>query len=248
MACDPMPSPYDERDLTSFITQWSEGEDKTLEQAIRNCQIAENIVREMQNIAGEARAMFNGSKLDWCREYTTQLRKIEASKFDAITAHTLMFMEQYTRLTKEEIDKIKESGKTRGKGDLTLRDKLENLMETTDDLFFGIWANVQGKTMVHQKVKFGNYQAGLPMKQTSCPVIFRAMWTSYDYLSDDMIQDDFVVGGIIDFQMYVYPESCRQANSKFQSVSPCRVDHAQRVARQRTPQEDPLPRPYPQHR
>ena len=39
----------------------------------------------------------------------------------------------------------------------------------------------------------------------------RALWTSYDYLTPHKIQDDFVVGGIIDFAMYQYPEQSKQA-------------------------------------
>jgi len=37
---------------------------------------------EMQNIMGEARANYDGAKLDWCRHYIEELRKIEAEKFD----------------------------------------------------------------------------------------------------------------------------------------------------------------------
>ena len=103
MACDPLPSPYDERDLTSFITQWRETKDKDLQSAICNCQIAENVIREMQNIEGEALAMFDLDRLEWCRSYIKMLRGIESSKFDDICAHTLLYMEMYTRLTKEEI-------------------------------------------------------------------------------------------------------------------------------------------------
>ena len=70
LACDPQPSPYDERDLTSFITQWREQVDSDLIKAANNCQIAENVIREMQNIQGEAMAMFDLGKLEWCKDYT----------------------------------------------------------------------------------------------------------------------------------------------------------------------------------
>jgi hypothetical protein len=117
LACDPLPSPYDERDLTSFITQWREQVDSDLVKAANNCQIAENVIREMQNIQGEAMAMFDLGKLEWCKDYTNQLRMIETKKLDDITAHILMYMEKHTTLTKEEIEKAAEKTKTRGKGD-----------------------------------------------------------------------------------------------------------------------------------
>ena len=63
MACDPLPDVDDERDLTSFITLWSEGKDLTLEQAIQNAQIAEDIVKSMQDIQGDALAMYNNDRL-----------------------------------------------------------------------------------------------------------------------------------------------------------------------------------------
>ena len=47
LACDPLPDPTNERDLTSFITLWQEEKDTTLLQSIRNCQIAENVCREI---------------------------------------------------------------------------------------------------------------------------------------------------------------------------------------------------------
>ena len=77
---------------------------------------------------------------------------------------------------------------------------------------FGVWANVQSKPMMHLKVAFGPYECGLPTKQSSSQLILRSMWTSYDYLSEHHVQDDFVVGGIVDFQMFHYPEMCRGAN------------------------------------
>jgi hypothetical protein len=52
--------------------------------------------------------------------------------------------------------------------------------------------------MVHQKVAFGNYASGLPTKQCNTQLIFRCYWTSYDYLSEFAVQDDIVVGGIMD--------------------------------------------------
>ena len=101
--CDPLPDVYDEKDITTFITQWRETKDKTLREAIDNCQIAENVIRSLQDISGEALAMHNQPKLEWCRKYTEILREIELRKFDEISAHILEYMERYTKLTEEEI-------------------------------------------------------------------------------------------------------------------------------------------------
>jgi len=50
LECNPLPDPNNERDITSFITLWKEGRDKDLSSAIRNCQVAETIIFEMQSI------------------------------------------------------------------------------------------------------------------------------------------------------------------------------------------------------
>jgi len=63
--------------------------------------------------------MYDTPKLQWCTQYIEMMRKIELQKFDRICAHILEFIELHTKLTKEEIDKLKDNTKTRGKGDLT---------------------------------------------------------------------------------------------------------------------------------
>ena len=59
MACDPLPDVDNERDLTSFITLWTEGKDKDLKSAIKQCQVAENVIESMQDMSGEALAMYD---------------------------------------------------------------------------------------------------------------------------------------------------------------------------------------------
>lgn len=40
LACDPLPDPENEKDLTSFITLWKQSKDKTLAEALGNSQTA----------------------------------------------------------------------------------------------------------------------------------------------------------------------------------------------------------------
>ena len=108
MACDHLPDPYNESDLTSFMTLWSERPDKTLQAAIDNCQTAEKIISVMQDISGEAMAMNKMDKLAWCNYYIDELRKIELRKYDEITSHIFEYMEQYCKRSPEEIAQIKQ--------------------------------------------------------------------------------------------------------------------------------------------
>ena len=41
------------------------------------CQIAENIIRSMQDKLGEAKAMYDHAQQEWCNEYIRVLRDIE---------------------------------------------------------------------------------------------------------------------------------------------------------------------------
>ena len=141
MACDPLPDVDNERDLTSFITLWSEGKELELQQSIKQCQIAEDVVKSMQDMSGEALAMYNQGRLNWCREYTDKLRSIEIRKFDEICAHILDYMEVHTKLSPEEIEKRQVEGRKGGKGDQTKKEILE-LIQKDRDLLFGVWANV----------------------------------------------------------------------------------------------------------
>jgi hypothetical protein len=77
---------------------------------------------------------------------------------------------------------------------------------------FSVWGNVQGKSVMHKKIEFGPYESAMPMNKTTMFIIFRCLWTSYDYCSINNIQDDIVVGGIVDFQMFQYPTNCMKAN------------------------------------
>jgi hypothetical protein len=61
--CDPLPDPTNERDLTTFITIWKETTDKTLEECGKNCQTSEDVIRQMQNILGEALSNYNIDKV-----------------------------------------------------------------------------------------------------------------------------------------------------------------------------------------
>ena len=44
LACDPLPDPTNEKDLTTFMTLWKEQVDSSMEEAVKNSQIAENVI------------------------------------------------------------------------------------------------------------------------------------------------------------------------------------------------------------
>ena len=70
-----------------------------------------------------------------------------------------------------------------------------------------MWANVSGRSMQgFKKVEFDTWKVGMPrgMKE----VIFRTLWTSFNYVSGheiDAKSDEICVGGVVDCKMYTYP-------------------------------------------
>jgi hypothetical protein len=42
---------------------------------------------------GEAMAMYDNAKLEWCNNYTTLLRQLELKKYDEVTAKILEYMD-----------------------------------------------------------------------------------------------------------------------------------------------------------
>lgn len=47
LECNPLPDPDDEKDLTTFITLWKEAKDKSMAEAVDNCQTAENVIKSI---------------------------------------------------------------------------------------------------------------------------------------------------------------------------------------------------------
>ena len=199
------------------MTLWAERPDKTLTEAIDNCQTAETVNSVMQDISGEAMAVGNTEKLAWCNKYIEGLREIELRKYDEITSYIFEYMEMHSKRTPVEIAKVKaEQNQRKGsKGDLSQKDFVEMVLHRKD-LIFGIWANIGPKNMSHEGVIFklnpGTPQekqickTSLPQKYASMQIVVRNLWTSFDYLTFTKKSSDVVVGGIMDFRMYTYPE------------------------------------------
>ena len=110
--------------------------------------MAEEVIKSMQNIKGEAQAMYDEETLRWCSNYTNELREMQLRKFDEVTAKFMEYMEKYIKLSDEEIARQKAEGvkKTGQKGDPTKKPKV-NETRKQEDIMFGIFVNVNGATI-----------------------------------------------------------------------------------------------------
>ena len=162
-------------------------------------------------------AVGNSSKLAWCNKYIEGLREIELRKYDEITSYIFEYFEVHSKRTAEEIAKVRAEQNARkgSKGDVSQKDFVEMVLHRKD-LIFGIWANVASKNMSHEGVSFklnpGTpqekqiFKTSLPQKYASMQIVVRSLWSSFDYLTRTKKSTDLVVGGIVDFRMFAYPE------------------------------------------
>jgi len=103
LACDPLPDPENEKDLTTFITLWREQVDGSIEEAVTNCQTAEDVIKSINLMLAEAMAQYDYNKINWCQEYIDKLREIIIHKYDVISTFILTHIEKYTKFTFEEL-------------------------------------------------------------------------------------------------------------------------------------------------
>lgn len=103
LACDPLPDPNDEKDLTTFITLWGEQIDSSIDSAVSNCQTAEDVICAINLLLAEAMAQYDYNKIKWCNDYICKIREIVIHKYDVISTYILTHIEKYTLYTPEEL-------------------------------------------------------------------------------------------------------------------------------------------------
>lgn len=210
--CNPLPDPSDEKDLTTFITLWRDSKDKTLNEAVNNCQVAQNVVDAIKLLLAEALAQGKGDQISWCNGYIDEIHGLILKKYDEISCHMLTYMEDHINYSEAELAELERKNRTsqNKRGDSKIRDFLR-IVERTEDLAFCIWANVAGKQMI-KKVNFEFYQSNLPHSQKSQYIVMRNNWASFDFVSGRVNSrkfDTICVGGVAFNRMYKYPELCR---------------------------------------
>ena len=91
----------------------------------------------------------------------------------------MTYFEGHTKVTDEEraAKKAEMAGRNQ---QLTIKNEVM-LYEAANDLMFGIWANVTGKSVKFKAITFGDkYIAQCPIKNCSEACVMRCLWTGYD--------------------------------------------------------------------
>ena len=81
-------------------------------------------------------------------------------------------------------------------------------------MYLGIFGNVGGKsTNQYKPVEFAHISLRTPRQYSNSQFIMRAIWTSYDDITvqTGTYYPDIIVGGVIDFRLFQFPEGPRPA-------------------------------------
>jgi poly-D-alanine transfer protein DltD len=132
-----------------------------MKECAEQCQTSEDVIRSMQNILGEALANYNHDRVAWCQNYMIQMREIVLYKFDAISAHTLEYIEKHIKISPEEMEREKLKKLVSNKNESNIRQEFF-LVHTTKDLRLGVYGNVAGKAQLHKYVEFGGVACKTP--------------------------------------------------------------------------------------
>lgn len=147
LECDPLPDPEDEKDLNTFLTLWREAPDKDIEMAVTNSQTAEQVIKTINGMLGEALTQYDYDKINWCHHYIKQIRDTISDKYDQISAQILTYIENYWKYTDEEIEALLRQAGSR-RPDTSQKPEIK-LMGQSEDIVFALWANIQAKSKQH---------------------------------------------------------------------------------------------------
>lgn len=208
LACDPLPDPENEKDLTTFITLWKESTDKDFASAAKQSQTAENVNKEIQLLLVEALTQYDHEKVKWCQQYIHDLRKIILTKYDDVCAYVFQYIDKFWSYTEDEIKELEKNMNRKKAVDLDRKPDFY-LKAHTQDIMYGFWVNVTGRSKQMIFIDFDIWKTYLPRQESSKPVILRCLWTSFDYVSsqEDLKKSDtIIVGGLICCRMFMYQE------------------------------------------
>lgn len=195
-ACEYLPDPQDERDLQTHLRIWTEAKEKTIVECIENCQVAEDICHNLYAALREAQSEHRHGEAKRIEAFIRTMRAMVKTKVDEVTHY---FMEQIDHY----IPKDTPGGKDARNID---RDKIHR-KALTNDYRLGVFGN-PNKISRHYKVRFDDagIETDLPRQFIMSTSIIRALWQSYDDLSQDVYSPELAVGGVVIFDIFKFPQ------------------------------------------
>lgn len=145
LACDPLPDPENEKDLTTFISIWKDSKDQDFKTAVDQSQTAENVNKEIQAILVEALSQQDYDKVKWSQQYIDDIRAIILEKYDEVCAYIFQYIDKFWSYSEEDKKEMEKKNQNRNKKiDLDRKPEFY-LVQKTEDIMYGFWVNVIGK-------------------------------------------------------------------------------------------------------
>lgn len=97
-------------------------------------------------LLSEAMSQYDYEKIKWCQNYIDVIRQIMVQKYDDICQHMFTYIEEHTIIGDEEWEAQKKRTQHNPNKRAESRTRETFLLNSkTEDLSFGMWANVIGK-------------------------------------------------------------------------------------------------------
>ena len=198
-ACDPLPDPNVEKDITTFLRLWEESEDKSLPECLKNCSTAELINDKIYMLYYRAQAEFDPEKAEWCQYYIEKLKKMCRFKFDQVTKMVMDNLEVYLLYTEEEKAKL-----TSKKNEIYR----PNFILQEQNQFFklgirGNYGKMTGTEMIkHDELGISNE---MPRVFINYNNVQRSIWTAFP--ANALEYSPYTsVGGVLEIEVFPMPE------------------------------------------
>lgn len=206
--CNPMPDPHIESQMNAYITLMAESKVNMLEQALDKCQEAEVVTKSILHSLADALEENDITRRNWCLSYINRIRGLSKRKIDEITAFIMQKADEYLIKMVEPLS-ASVAGTSKLKSVIDPMPVKDNFIKgQRPDLKAGIWINYQNTGPKFKPIDFDelNMSAELPRQIFEEPCVMRVLWTSYDYLSNSADQNDIIIGGIYEVNIYRFPE------------------------------------------
>lgn len=93
--------------------------------------------------------MYDEKKLEWCHNYMSELRELELTKFDEVTAKIMEYMDFHVKRSDADKEKDATNNKNRKGFDASKKPRLD-LLHERKDVLYGLFANVSSTNMSFQ--------------------------------------------------------------------------------------------------
>lgn len=216
LACDTLPDPRKENQLNEYLSMWNELKDKSIESCVQSCQVAYTVSKRILECLAEAQANRQYDQVAFCWKFISLLWSTTRIKYDEFSAYVIQHIDQYLIKSEKE---IKNTNDQQQKKNPKATKESSNIKEectlkcVRDDNKLGLYLNYGVKIFRYRPIDFEELTIMCDMPRTimSISIIMRASWTSFDDFTAGTYFPYFVVGGVVNVELFSFPSLPRSA-------------------------------------